>query len=96
VNYGDRCNNWREAAEAQAGAQAGAAGRAGRGAASAVPPGTMSREEAYEILGLELGADAAAIKAAHHRLMMKLHPDQGGSTYLAVKINQAKEVLLGG
>jgi hypothetical protein len=64
---------------------------------SAQPPrgGTdMTVEEAYEILGLKPDADAAAIKAAHHRLMMQLHPDHGGTDYLATKINRARDVLL--
>ncbi len=56
----------------------------------------MSREEAYQVLGLEPDAPAEDIKEAHHRLLLKIHPDQGGSTYLAAKINQAKELLLGG
>lgn len=57
-------------------------------------PGKMTREEAYEVLGLAPGATAAEIKAAHHRLMLKLHPDLGGSTWVASRINLARDVLL--
>jgi DnaJ-like protein len=56
--------------------------------------GDMSVDEAYAILGLAPGADADAIKEAHRRLMVKLHPDHGGSDYLATKINRARDVLL--
>ena len=76
---------WREAAGAAPG---------GEGAAES-GPGGMSREDAYEILGLEPGASDSDIRDAHRRLMQKVHPDHGGSNYLAARINQAKELLLG-
>ena len=55
----------------------------------------MTRAEAFEVLGLDDGAADDDIKAAHRRLIAGLHPDLGGSTYLAAQINQAKDVLLG-
>ena len=59
-------------------------------------PGTgpMTKEEAYKVLGLEAGAAAADVRKAHRRLMQRLHPDIGGSSVLAARINEAKDVLL--
>jgi hypothetical protein len=57
--------------------------------------GAMTRAEALEILGLAEGADEDAIRAAHRRLMRSAHPDQGGSAWLAARINAARDFLLG-
>lgn len=66
------------------------------GGADAPPRGSkMTREEAYAVLGLRPGAGEEDVQAAYHRLMKKLHPDQGGSDYLAARLNEARDLLLG-
>jgi hypothetical protein len=75
---------WRKDAEADV----------GRGERTAPGSGAMTKEEAYKVLGLETGASAADVRKAHRRLMQRLHPDIGGSSFLAARINEAKDVLL--
>jgi len=81
--YLDRVHpTWREDMARADGESAGVSGR-------------MTREQAFDILGLAPGATEEDIRRAHRELMLKLHPDRGGSTFLAAKINEAKDVLLG-
>jgi DnaJ domain len=80
-----RQSGWRN--HAQDDTAAGSGRRASGG-------GKMTEEEAYQILGIQPGASADEITRAHRTLIKKLHPDQGGTTYLAARVNEAKDVLL--
>ena len=79
-----RMPGWRDDAKPDDGARA-------RGAAQS---GAMTEQEAYQILGLEPGATLAEIRKAHRSLMQRVHPDLGGSSFLAQRINEAKDFLL--
>lgn len=76
----------------RAGTQAGG----GNAGTSGKPPtaGRMTSREAREILGLTAEASLADVKAAHRRLAQQMHPDRGGSSYLAGQINAARDVLI--
>ncbi len=79
-----RIPSWREHAHADTGS--------GQGGAAA--SGSMTKQEAYQVLGLEPGASRREIQAAWRKLMKSMHPDTGGSEFLAAKINTAKDILL--
>ncbi len=80
-----RFPGWRAASEDHADARGSGPGRR---------PATMSEEEAYEVLGLEKGASREEVVRSHRLLMKKLHPDHGGTTSLAARVNEAKDVLM--
>ena len=67
----------------------------GRRTSGPPPSGRMTRSEALKVLGLEQNASESDVRAAHRRLIQQTHPDKGGTSYLAAKINEAKEVLIG-
>lgn len=79
-----RSPGWRE--DAQRDGDAGQRGAAGTGA--------MTQQEAYDILGLQPGAGEETVREAHRALMKRIHPDAGGTSGLAARVNQAKDVLL--
>ncbi len=69
-----------------------------RGGTGAPPPrgsGRMTREEAFAVLGLRPGVSELEIQSAYRRLMRSAHPDSGGSDWLASRVNEARDVLLG-
>lgn len=57
-------------------------------------PAAMGLDEARQLLGLPEGADPDAIRAAHRRIIARVHPDAGGTEDLARRTNLARDVLL--
>jgi hypothetical protein len=86
VYFDRRFPGWRQASQGDANARGGSARTRNSGA--------MTEDEAYEVLGLQKGAARDEITRAHRTLMKKLHPDQGGTTALAARVNEAKEILM--
>jgi hypothetical protein len=87
IYFDRRFPGWRQTSESDA--------NAGRShAAHHRVTGAMSEDEAYEVLGLGKGATRDEITSAHRTLMKKLHPDHGGTTALAARVNEAKEILM--
>lgn len=57
--------------------------------------GAMTHQEAYKVLGLQPGASSVEVRQAHRRLMQRVHPDLGGNAFLAQRVNEARDLLLG-
>lgn len=86
-----RFPDWRGEA---GGARTSNGGDGGAWGGKSAATGPMTLDEARKVLGIGTGATEQEIRAAHRRLMKNLHPDQGGSTYLAAKLNEARDLLL--
>lgn len=69
---------------------------AAKAAVSAPPAGKMDADEAAAVLGVAIDANREEIRASHKKLISQIHPDKGGTDYLAAKINEARDVMLGG
>ncbi len=69
--------------------------QSGQQSAGKANPGNMTAAQAREVLGVKADASKEEIIKAHKRMMQKVHPDRGGSDYLAAQLNQAKDTLLG-
>lgn len=87
-----RFPGWRETADPHVHARSSQGQGAEQGARAA---GAITQQEAYEILGLQPGASEDEIRQAHRSLMKRFHPDQGGTTWLATRLNEARDILLG-
>ncbi|MBI1384429.1 MAG: DnaJ domain-containing protein [Rhizobiales bacterium] len=85
---------WRTGGQGEAGDGASGSGKGSAGGAAPRPATGMTEAEAWMILGLQPGASIDEIRSAHRKLMKAVHPDHGGSNYLASRINAAKDMLV--